>query len=356
MRNSNSKAGRLSIGVDVGDKYSHVCVIDEAGDVLEETRLRTTRKAFLRHFAEREPADVALEVGTHSLWISRLLQECGHDALVANARKVELISRGDSKNDRTDAELLARIRRVDPKLLAPVEHRSKQAQVDMELLRARDLLVRTRANLVNHVRGVVKANGERLPACSTAAFHDKAMPAIPKELCHALRPVVKQIEALTREIRGYDKRIERVSEERYPQTQLLRQVRGVGPITALCFVLVIGDPKRFKKSRAVGAYLGLRPRQDESGASSPELRITKAGNGQLRRLLIQSAQYILGPFGEDSDLKRWGQALAERGRKRAKKVAVVAVARKLAVVLHSLWITAEVYEPLRNAQRTRKVA
>jgi transposase len=283
--------------------------------------------------------------------MGRLLAECGHEVLVANARRLDLISRNDSKDDRTDAELLARVRRVDPKLLGAVEHRGRQAQVDMELIRARDALVRTRTLLVNHVRGAVKAFGGRLPKGSTGAFAAKALDHIPRELRFALAPVVRQIEHLAKAIRTFEKRIDKAAEKRYPATELLRQVHGVGPITALCYALTIGDAGRFKKSRAVGSYLGLRPRKDESGASSPELRITKAGDGHLRRLLVQCAHYILGPFGQDSDLRRFGLRIAGRGRKRAKKVAVIAVARKLAVLLHRLWVTAEVYEPLRNAER-----
>jgi transposase len=344
------EGGTAAIGVDVGDKYSHLCVIGEAGEVVEETRLRTTETAFQRWFKGQESARVALETGTHSPWLSRLLEKLGHEVIVANARKLRLISESDSKRDRTDAELLARVARVDPKLLAPIEHRSEEAQIDMSLVRARFALVRTRTLLVNHVRGAVKSLGARLPKCSTSSFADKVTD-LPKPLRHALAPVMKQVKALTKEIKAYDKRISKLAEERYPQTQLLAQVRGVGPITALCFVLTIGDPTRFKNSRAVGSYFGLRPRQDDSGGSEPELRITKAGDGNVRRLLVQCAQYILGPFGEDSDLRRWGLELAGRGGKNAKKRAIVAVARKLSVLLHRLWITAEVYEPLRKATR-----
>jgi len=146
-----------------------------------------------------------------------------------------------------------------------------------------------------------------------------------------------------------------VSEERYPRTRLLRQVPGVGPVTALAFVLALADPSRFRSSRSVGAYLGLRPRRSDSGESMPELRITKAGNGAVRRLLVQCAQYILGPFGPESDLRGWGLKLAGRGGKRAKRVAVVAVARKLSVLLHRLWVSGENYDPLRNSKPAPKV-
>ena len=169
----------------------------------------------------------------------------------------------------------------------------------------------------------------------------------------ALVPILRMIEHHSGSIARYDRLIEEMGRKKYPETTTLRQVAGVGPITALCFVLTLDDPLRFKNSRAVGAFLGLRPKQDQSGERNPELRITKAGNRELRRLLVQGAQYILGPFGKDTDLRRFGESIAARGGKVAKRRALVAVARKLAVLLHRLWITGEVYEPLRNAKRSK---
>ena len=356
MAKRKGEAVGLSIGVDVSDKYSHACVLDENVEIIEETRLRSTPAGFKRYFGARERAMVTLEAGTHSPWMSRLLDELGHDVMVVNPRKLELIAKNVSKNDRNDAELLARLRSADARLLGPVKHRGEEAQADLELLRARDALVRARTLLVNHVRGAVKSMGAQLPKCSTAAFATKVARDIPDKLRPAIGLMLKQIKTLTEAIKAYGKEIEAVSQERYPETELFRQVHGVGPLTALCFRLTLWDPHRFKNSRSVGSYLGLRPRQDESGGSSPELRITKAGDGDLRRLLVQSAHHILGPFGKDSDLRRWGLKLADRGGKNAKKRAVVAVARKLAVLLHHLWVTAEVYEPLRNANQSKRAA
>jgi transposase len=153
---------------------------------------------------------------------------------------------------------------------------------------------------------------------------------------------------LSEQIRQLDREVERLCQQEYQETELLRQVKGVGPLTSLAFVLVIEDTGRFKKARAVGSYLGLCPALDESGEQSPQLRISKEGDSMLRRLLVGSAQYLLGPHGQDSDLRRWGMKLAGRGGKNAKKRAVVAVARKLAVLLYVLWRGGEVYEPLRG--------
>ena len=169
----------------------------------------------------------------------------------------------------------------------------------------------------------------------------------------ALLPLVRLAAALSADIKEYDKKIEKLGREKYGHTALLRQVKGVGPITALAYVLTLENPERFAKSRDVGPYLGLVPKQEDSGESQPQLGISKAGDTMVRKLLVGSAQYILGPFGPDTDLRRYGLRLCERGGKNAKKRAAVAVARKLAVLLHRLWVSGEVYEPLHQRCRRR---
>jgi transposase len=338
-----------SIGIDLGDETSCVCVLDQAGTVIERSTVRTTKSAFGTRFQSMSPARVAIETGTHSPWVSRTLKQLGHEVIVANARKLRLIYENDGKDDRVDAEYLARIARLDPKLLSPVEHRTAQSQADRALLRARDGLVRARTALVTQVRGLVKSEGARLPQCSTESFAKTVASSIPESIRAAVTPLLGIIQKLTQEIGRYDKRVEALAKKSYPAAARVAQVPGVGPITALAYVLTIGDPARFRKSRALGAYLGLRPKKAESGRCDPELRITKAGDSFLRRLLVQSAQYTLGPFAPDSDLRRWGLELASRGRKNAKKRAVVAVARKLAVLLHSLWRSGADYIALRGA-------
>ena len=344
-----------TIGIDVGDRYSHLCLLDtETGDVLEEARIATNPEAFRRRFAGSAPAArIAIEAGTHSPWISRLLEGCGHQVLVANARKLRLIYGQGSKTDRMDAQNLARLARLDPKLLSPLRHRSEASQAHLALVRSRDVLVRCRTQLVNHVRGSVKAFGGRLPKCSAESFHKRTAGRLPEGLAPALEPILETIADLTARIRAHDRELEALAEELYPATRLLRQVPGVGTLTALAFVLTVEDPSRFGDSRAVGAYLGLVPCRDQSGDSDPQRHISKRGDRMLRRLLIGSAHYLLGPFGKDSDLRRHGEKLAARGGKSAKKRAVVAVARKLSVLLHRLWITGETYDPLRNAGLTR---
>lgn len=342
-------AGKVTEGLDLGDKHTQLCMIDACGELLEEARLRTTPAALRQRFTGMPTARLVLEAGTHSPWVSRLLEDCGHEVYVANPRKLRLVYQNDSKSDRVDAEYLARIGRLDPALLAPFRHRHAATQADLALLRSREALVRARVRLINHVRGAVKSVGGRLAKCSSPSFAGQAAPQIPAELAPALVPLLETIAATGEQIRAYDRQIEQLAQQRYPETMLLRQVPGVGALTALAYVLTIEDPARFADPRAVGSYLGLRPRRADSGDLSPQLHVTKAGDEMLRRLLVGAAHYILGPFGPDTDLRRWGLTLAARGGKRGKRLAVVAVARKLSVLLLRLWATGEAYEPVRNA-------
>ena len=321
----------------------------------------TTRESALRkRFSGCERMRIALETGTHSPWVARLLKDCGHEVIVANSRKLRLIYENRRKNDRVDAMYLARLARLDPQLLWPVEHRGPQAQKDLALLRSRDALVEARTQLINHSRGLVKSIGQRLPGCNSEAFVRKALGAIPESLKTGLLPVLEMITSLTVQIKALDRRVEALANQVYPETKLLRQVTGVGPITSLGYVLILEDHRRFAKSRAVGSYVGLTPGSRRSGNSDPQMRITKEGDALLRRLLISCAQYILGPFGPDTDLRRFGLRIASGGGKNARKRAIVAVARKLAVLLHHLWRSGEVYEPLyqetRKAARLEKIA
>jgi transposase len=344
---------KVTAGFDLGDKYSYLCLIDtQSGEIMQEGRLRTTPEALRRRFSsELQPLRVAIEAGTHSPWVSRVLEECGHEVVVANARKVRLIYTNKRKTDEIDAQKnLARLARVDPKLLYPLKHRGEDSKAHLAIIRSREALVGCRTQLVNHVRGAVKSFGHRLPKCPARSFHKKVVEHIPAALWVALGPILELIGSLTERIRDYDRKLETISKEHYPETDLLRQVEGVGTLTALTFVLTLEDPYRFERSRSVGAYLGLVPATDQSGDRDPQKRISKEGDEMLRRLLVGSAHYILGPFGSDSDLRRHGQKIASRGAKNANKRAVVAVGRKLAVLLHSLWLSAELYEPLRNTQ------
>ena len=343
--------------MDLGDKTSRYCVLDDEGEVMAERSVATTKKGMLQAFGAMERCRIALEVGTHSPWINRLQTKLGHEVIVANARQVKLISASSRKDDRLDAQMLARLARVDPKLLSPIRHRSEEAQADLNLIRVRAALVDGRTALVNAARGFSKASGERLPKCDTDQMDVERMAELPVELREVLKPLIEQVESMTEKIRECDKKLEQIARDQYPETKLLRQVKGVGTVIALTFVLTVEDKDRFAKSRDVGfdpdedlrgnlsgdkitclsvpVVMGLRPKRSESGQSQPQLRITKEGDVYLRKLLVQGAHYILGYRGPDTDLRRWGLKLAERGGKNAKKRAIVAVARKPGVLMHS---------------------
>jgi transposase len=336
------------VGLDVGDRRSHYCVLDVAGEVVTEGEVKTTSASLAVLFEGKGRLRMALEAGTHSPWISRLLTGWGHEVLVANTRKVRLIAESDDKRDRVDARLLAQLAHVGPALLAPIQLRSAQTQIDLALIRAREVAVQTRTKIVNAVRGMVKSTGHRLPASPTLTFARKATEACPESLRAALLPLIRLVQALTDDIAAYDQLVQEKARA-YPETEAIQSIPGVGALTAVAFVLVLNnDRSRFTRSRDVGCYLGLRPKRRDSGRRAPELGITKAGDPLMRRLATQSAQYILGPFGRDSALRRWGLALASHGAKNARKRAVVAVARKLVVLMHRLWITQERYDPMRG--------
>lgn len=354
MDEYNSQGIEQVIGLDVSDKTTTFEVVDyHSGEVVGRGKIATTGQA-VKGFLTRPRARVVLETGTHSPWMSRQARECGHEVIVSNARKVALISANRQKDDPVDASLLARLGRADVQLLFPIYHRGREAQADLAVLRSRDALVRTRSALVSHARQTVKSFGYRLPACGTESFARRVRDGLPTELVPALKPLLMTIAQLTARIRQYDRALAQTAAAKYrEETAAVRQVKGVGEVVGMGYVLTLEDPRRFRRSRQVGAYLGLVCGRDNSGETRRQLGITKQGDRLLRRLLIQSAHYILGPFGEDSDLQRFGRALYARGgqTKRAKRRATVAVARKLAALLHHLWVTGEKYEPLYQERR-----
>ncbi len=345
----------MYVGLDLGDRTADVCVLDLGGEIEEVSQIRLERKALVRFFGGRERCAVALESGTHSRWVQDLLLELGHVAVVANARKVRAVFTNEYKSDRRDAEMLARLLRADARLLSPVVHRSRQAQADLAVIKTRDHLVRERSKAINYVRGTVKSYGNRLRSCSAESFHRRASEDIPGDLLPALQTMLDHIASLTQRIRELDRAIATIAKERYPETKRLMSVRGVGPLTALAFVLTVEDPNRFEKSRTVGAFFGLVPRRDQSGNRDPRLPISKCGDGYMRRLLVSAAQYILGPFGQDSALRDWGLQRAQGEGRGAKRAAVVGVARRLAVLLHRLWIDDTDFVPYPKKSKRQRV-
>lgn len=339
-----------TVGLDLGDKTVEYAVIEDGeAEVSQTGRFPATRSGVERFFLHAPRSRVFLEAGGHSRWMEALIGTLGHEPAVVDPRRLPLISRSLSKTDRRDAELLARLGRAEPALLNRIRHRGPESQADLAVLRTRQNLVQARTSLICAARSQVKLHGERLPCCDARAFARKARPHVPEVLEPALLPLLASIQHLTDRIREMDKEVDALC-ERYVETERLRQVTGVGPITALGFILTLEDPSRFASSRDVGPFLGLVPRRFDSGAKSQQLGITKAGDKYLRHMLVQASHYILGPRGPDSDLKRFGERISLRGGKNAKKRAVIAVARKLAVLLHALWASGTVYVPVRSEE------
>ena len=353
-KHPQKKQFRTIIGVDLGDKKHHVCVTDKDGNILCEKTISNTSQQVRQLCHEHRGALFAIEVGTHSPWISRLIEASDCTCLVANARKLRAIYQNDRKCDEYDARMLAKLARVDPELLSPIQHGSEARQLHRLSITLRDSLVRQRVNIISTIRFSLKSLGVRIPGCSTPYFAGRCRDALGgTAMLETVEACLDALEGLNTQIKALNKQIAETAAKHYPETKLLEQIGGVGPITSLSFVLAVGQPERFKKTRDVGAYFGLVPRRDQSGQSDKQLPISKAGNRTLRRLLVQCAQYIMGSFGPDCDLRNYGLNLAAKGGRSAKRKAVIAVARKLAVLMLQLWKTGEPYDPLRNAPKLK---
>ncbi len=336
------KQMRETIGIDLGDKISRYCIVDQDGEVVEEGDFRNQASSIEKHFGDR-PRRIALEAGAQSAWISREFERLGHEVIVANPRDLKWITASDAKNDPVDARKLALLARADARLLHPVEHRTAEQQAELAVIRARDAIVRARTLLVNSARGIAKGFGVRLPKSITGTFGKRALDTLPEFLRTALAGLLDQIDALSKQIAGYDQQIGELA-GRHPELARLESIPGVGRLTALTFVLTLGRADRFAHSRDVAGFLGLRPKQRQSGARDPQLGISKSGDAYVRKLLVQCSHYILGHGGRDSALRQWGLAKSEGGKKATLR-AIVAVARKLSVLLHRLWVSGEFYKP-----------
>ena len=336
-----------TIGIDLGDKRHAICVLDNDGDIGEQRSI-TNHKESIRRLSRKYPkARMIMETGTHSPWISRMLQDLGHEVVVANARKLRMIYTNHRKSDEADALILARIGRFDPELLYPIQHGSEKHQRDLLQIKLRDTLVRQRVTIICSIRGVLKSLGIKTTspssACFTRRLRDTLSSQEKSDIFEIVEPSLEVIDLISKKIKIFDEKLTELAEKEYPESKRLRQISGVGIITALSFILIIDDPARFKNSRSVGAYLGLTPKRDQSGDTDKQLRISKAGNTYLRRLLVGSCQYALGKFGKECELRTRGLRLAERGGPRAKKKAVIATARKLATIMHSMLLNKSDY-------------
>lgn len=343
-----SRIPELTIGLDLSDRSFQFCELNATGEIVGEGRFKLDRASLQKYLASQPKARVALETGGQSAWVKQVIEELGHEAVVANARELQAVTGRSHRTDHHDARQLARLARVDRELLNPVKLRDAPQQADLFVIRARALLVGMRTTLINFARGVTKTTGQRLPSSASHRFAERVRDAVPEALRPALLPLLRVLDQVGEELDGYDESIEGLADERYPETRWLRQAPGVGTLTALTFVLTVNDPARFAHSREVGPFVGLVPRRRQSGEQDPHVRISKCGDGYLRKLLVQCAHVVMGRFGPDCALRRWALEDARHSRS-AKQRTVVAVARKLAVLLHRLWSRQEVFQPFPAA-------
>jgi transposase len=328
---------QVFVGIDISDKTSVVVTIDSAGVKVRQVQISNTARSLQTNFQNRPPMRIGLEVGAQSMWMARTLRSFGHEVYVANARELRLISGNSQKSDANDALLLARLVRVDPALLHPVRHRAEDAHCELLVVRSRRALVEARTSLVNAARGLVKPFGIRIPKCSTKVFEDRAFETLPATMRGHLLPLLEQIGELSAAIGEYDRKIEGLAEA-IPAVRRMRTIPGVGALTAFAFFYTIDDPERFRSPRDVGPFLGLTPRRNQSGTRDPKLGITKAGDPYLRALLGQCAHRLLGPLKTSRcALRDFGHRKAGEGEGGQPKRALVAVTRKLAVLMLRLW-------------------
>jgi len=332
-------------GIDLHAEYSQICILDDEGEVMGTSRVRTSQKA-LEKFFSRDPMRVAMEAGGTSPWVSRLLGSLGHEVVVCSPRRVRLIAESTLKNDTVDAEVLARLVRLDPEFLKPIQHRSEQAQLLRGNLKVRSAMVEARTKWINTIRGLLRSFGYKVSGKAPHSFAERVdRMKLSSELRAVIEPLLQQLDLLSGEIERRNEHLEEMVKD-LPEVAHLRKIPGVGPVVATYFVLTIDDPDRFKYSRDVAAFFGLRPSMRESASTTHFGRITKEGDPEMRRLLVQAAHACLLTKA-DSELKRWALALAQR---KGKGKAVVALARKLAVLMHRLWVTGEVYQAFPNTE------
>lgn len=349
-----NSVSHLTIGLDLGDKLSEVCVLDADARVVKRGPLATDPESFESFFKAFPGATVVFEVGAQSRWVQPLARKAGIGKVIAaDPRQLKLITDSCKKTDRRDAFVLARVAQGLPELLCPVEHRSESVHADLSVLRSRELVIEQRTQLVNRVRGIVKASGHRIPSCSATYFFSKASAHVPEHLWPACAPLFKVLETIHEQLLEITRQLKKMVREKYPAVERMMTTPSVGLTTALTFVLTLERPGRIRGIRNVGAFLGMTPRKKESGSSAPQLGITKAGDTHLRRLLVLCAHHLLSR-GKDCRLKRWGLELCKRGGPNAKKRAIVAVARKLSVHMLAMWKSGQDHDSWHGVPESEK--
>lgn len=355
-RPSSADERSIVVGIDIGERHLNLCEID-LDDVVSEARLVNSAKKLREHFEGRSKRRIAVEAGAHTRWIAELLRELGHEVLVLDPRRTKLISGSLYKDDRIDAQTLAMLARDAPTLLKTIPVRPLESQIVLTLIRARAGAVQGRTRIINAVRGLLKPYGFKTSKDSRGpGFTAHLRETLDPTLLRLVDSLLVLIDTFNAQIKRYDEDVELVLPRFAPDAIHVTEINGVGALTVLYFVALIGDCQRFVKARDIGPYLGLCRRRQDSGDYRSELGITKAGDNLMRALLANCASYILGPFGKDSDIRRWGLKRMGGGSRAEKKKAKVAVARKLAVLILTLWKTGRPYTPFRKTADDAKQA
>lgn len=340
MHNVAPESKKIYVGFDVSEKTIETFAVCGNESSKGSCKIENSKKSiekFLLMFKNPAQVCIVMETGTHSLWMSEFIGAHGFEVIVAHARDLALIYGSDKKNDSLDAEKLARLAQADRKLLHPIKHMTMERQIDLTIVKARDLVVRQRTQIINTIRGLLRSAGHKLIEVEySSETIKKCCNSLPEEMKPAIAPLLQQISYLDLAIKEYNLQLKKLC-KKYPATEIIQQIPGVGPVTAVAFVLIVGDPNRFENSARLCAYLGVVPKQDQSGDTDKQLGITKKGNKTMRRLLVQAAHYILGAFGKNCDLRAYGMRIQSRGGKAAKKKSYIAVARKLVTVMLALW-------------------
>lgn len=320
------------VAMDVHDEYSQVCVMNQAREILMEAKIPTTRQALNDFFRQREKSMVIYEAGPHALWISELLGSLGHETIACHARRVRLIAESRNKNDRVDAEVLARLSLSDLELIKPIQQRSRQTLDQRSIVHARAALVETQKRLRTMLRGMVKPFGVRLATGKKRALAELATAKLPEHAAQSIDAILKTLSVLAEQIQKLTERVEQLADS-HPAAARLQTIPGVGPLVSLSYIHAIEDPARFSRTD-IGPYLGLTPsNRSSAGKKLAPKEKGRPGDPYVRSLLVQSAWTLMNSRSQ-SDLARWGRRLSERiGGKKA----AIALARKIATLMHHLW-------------------
>jgi transposase len=329
------------VGLDISMKETVICIVNDKGEVVHRGKSKTDPEKIAYHLnkvtkTNQKIEKIGLESGCLSYWLVDELQKLGLKTICIDARKMAtLLSVQVNKTDANDAQGIAEAMRCG--MYKEVCQKSQQAIELGTLLQCRRTLVQQRVQLINSIRGFLKTYGIRLGSCGGKEFPGKIRALLPGMLMLAregIESLVNCYEKLSEEIKRLDGKIEAVAKED-EDVQRLMTVPGVGIITAMSFKIEIDDPQRFKKSKDVGAYLGMTPRQYSSGETKRQGRISKCGSSEVRSLLTEAGLVCLTRTKKWSKVKAWGLKIM---RKHGAKKAAVAIGRKLAVIMHRMLI------------------